>query len=118
MNKIKQGSDWKVISKDMEIIKNLLSFGFYYSFTYDLTLNTDKIHKGYKEHEAKFWWNDFMLKDLKSQNISKSWQIAMIQVKNIESSPNKTLLKGLYQELCSISYGEKVGILPNFTEIM
>ena len=81
MEIIKKSSDWKVINHDMEIIKNLLSFGFYYSYTYDLTLSTDKISKGQNDRAPKFWWTGFMLKDLRAQNISISWQIPLIQVK-------------------------------------
>lgn len=77
---MKNSFEWKMISKNMEIIKNLLGFGFYYSFSYDLTLNKDKIQRGILESDCKFWWNHNMLKDLISQNISKRWQIPLIQV--------------------------------------
>jgi len=81
--KIKEKVEWKEINNDIENIKNLLSFGFYYSFSYDITLSKDKIQKRTAQRETKFWWNQNMLKDLISQNISKSWQIPLIQVKNM-----------------------------------
>lgn len=70
----------KLIKENVDLIKSLLSFGFYFSFDYDLSLNLEKIQEGVKESEKKFWWNYFLLKDVRAQNVSKKWQIVLIQV--------------------------------------
>ncbi len=58
-------------------------FGFYFSFTYDLSLSKEKqTQKGSGPNQI-FWWNQFLMGDLTTQKIDKKWQIVVIQVKRL-----------------------------------
>lgn len=55
-------------------IKKLLSFGFYFSHTYDLTRRVQR-EKG----DERYWWNKNLYEDFKTYNVSSSWAIKIIQ---------------------------------------
>lgn len=55
-------------------------FGFYFSYTYDLTLSKDKQHRKITDPDPQFWWNQFLMSELISQKIDKKWHLVFIQV--------------------------------------
>lgn len=106
-----ENPQWKEIKENIELIKRLLSFGFYFSFTYDLTRNTDKIDvfsAQEKLHDEKFWWNQYMLKDVSSQKISGKWQMPIIQVKNLDFRVNNSITKGFVKNFAVYLMGKKL----------
>ena len=55
-------------------IKRLLSSGFYYSFSYDLTKRLQR-----QRGDDRYWWNKNLYEDFKSYNVSSGWAIKVIQ---------------------------------------
>lgn len=59
----------------------MLSFGFYFSFTYDLSRSRESHNNDANAlPNQNYWWNQFLMRDLISQKIDKKWQIVVIQV--------------------------------------
>jgi len=62
----------------LQNIRKLLSLGYYFSYTYDLTLS--KVKRATNcQTEVRFQWNHHLYKDLKKFNIDKKWQVPLIQ---------------------------------------
>ena len=57
----------------------LMSSGYYFSYTYNLTLSKIKMAYG-SETNSYFLWNGNMFQDLISQKIDKNWIVPLIQV--------------------------------------
>lgn len=63
-----------------------MSFGFYFSYTYDMTLSKEKQSQKINEPDSKFWWNQFLMGELTSQKIDRKWYLVVIQVYFLDKS--------------------------------
>jgi len=64
-------------------MKNFLTLGFFYSFTYDLTNSQQRLSKFESSYninntEKKFFWNFNLYKSFKEMNVEKIWMTFMI----------------------------------------
>jgi len=59
-------------------IRKLLLQGYYFSYTYDLTLS--KVKRATNcQTEVRFQWNHYLYKDLTKWNIDRKWRVPVIQ---------------------------------------
>lgn len=71
---------WKETVRIFEIIKELFHSGFYFSYTYNLTIAKEKQAQKITSPDERFWWNQYLLKDLISQKVDAKWMIYLMQV--------------------------------------
>lgn len=76
-------------------IKKLLSSGFYFSYTYDLTKRLQR-SKG----DERYWWNKNLYEDFRAHNVSPGWALQTIQG---FVGYSKEVLDKSTMELCLIS---------------
>jgi len=68
------GKDKEANKPFKEGIKKLLSSGFYFSHSYDLTKRMQR-EKG----DERYWWNQNLYEEFKTYKVSSSWAIKVIQ---------------------------------------
>ena len=56
----------------------MFSVGFYFSYECDLTLSRPRLAMS-QGCDSQFLWNEYLFKDIISQNVDKSWLIPLIQ---------------------------------------
>ena len=55
-------------------------FGFYFSFTFDLSMSKEKQAHRVNGPDNRYWWNQYLMGHLITQKIDKKWQLVVIQV--------------------------------------
>jgi SacI homology domain len=71
-----------VISQYIQNLRQLLVFGHYFSYNYDLTVSK-QAKAGGKSLDSRFLWNKGMTRDFKKYKISSSWVLPLIEVLKI-----------------------------------
>ena len=76
-------------------MRKVLSFGFYFSNKYDLTLSRIKLASNHPT-DTHFQWNAHMFKEILAQNIDKKWQTLLIQVFPLNLHASFEIKKNLF----------------------